>query len=149
MRAEEKGSVRRGSGAAIAVACIAAVLLLGGCAGRHAQSDASQTQQAQQQGLDRARGLCRDFGYAPGTTEFARCAQSEYDRAWQGVPSQAAAPPQVVVPTPVVTPQVAQPPVPQAAPPQPAPQAGNDSDDWLINWMRGPPVCRTAACTAW
>lgn len=147
MKAEDKGSVGRGSGAAIAAACVAVALLLGGCAGKHAQADASQQQQAQQQALDRARGLCRDFGYAPGTMEFARCAQSEYDRGWQAAPSQAAAPPQVVVPPPVVTPQAA--PASQAAPPQPAPQAQSDSDDWLINWLKRPAVCRTAACTTW
>jgi hypothetical protein len=149
MKAEGKGSARRGQRGAIAVACMVGALLLGGCAGKHVQADPSQQQQAQQQALDRARGLCRDFGYAPGTTEFARCAQSEYDRAWQAVPSQAAAPPQVVVPTPVVTPQAAQPPAPPSPQPQPAPQAQSDSDDWLINWLKRPAVCRTAACTAW
>jgi thiamine pyrophosphate-dependent acetolactate synthase large subunit-like protein len=147
MRIGDSGSFRRGSVAAV---CIAGALLLGGCAGKHAQADPSQQRQAQQQALDRARGLCRDFGYAPGTMEFARCAQSEYDRAWQAAPSQAAAPAQVVVPTPVVTPQAAAPPTMQAAPqasaPQPAPQA-SDSDDWLVNWLRRPNVCRTATCS--
>mgnify|MGYP001206771960 CR=1 FL=1 len=130
-----KGSAGRGRRLAIVALGVAGALLLGGCAGKRAQADASRQPQA----LDRARGLCRDFGYAPGTAEFARCAQSEYDRGWQA-PSQAVVPPQVVVPPPGA-------PVPQAAQPQPAPQADNDSDNWLINWLKRPPVCATAACS--
>jgi len=152
-------------------ACIAAALLLAACSGKRA---APQAEQSQQMALERARGLCRDFGYAPGSMEFARCAQSEYDRMTGGPPPTA---PVVSVPVPQV-PQAAQPqvqaiPVPQAsvqttrpasaptpapqptaqaqpqptAQAQPAPQSGGDDDDWLIRYLKRPNVCGQAACS--
>ncbi|MGO8919836.1 MAG: hypothetical protein ACLQJR_28385 [Stellaceae bacterium] len=153
MTSEAKGSVRRGQRVALVALCMGGAVLLAGCAGKHAQADQAQ---AQQQALERARGLCRDFGYTPGTMEFARCAQSEYDRGAPAASLQAVAPPQVVVPVPQVAPPPAAPPVaaspqaaaPQAAQPQPTPQADNDSDNWLINWLKRPPVCRDTACAA-
>ncbi len=112
MTPEGRATVQRGRRLATVALCLAGALLLPGCGGKRVQAD--QSQQQQQQALERARNLCRAFGYTPGTTEFARCAQSEYDRGWQA-PSQAAVP-QVVVPPPVVVPA----PAPQAQPqPQP------------------------------
>ena len=115
---------------------IAGALLLAGCAGKHAAPAAAD--QGPQQTLMRARNLCRDFGYTPGTMEFARCAQTEYDRMALAVPQPM--PPPVAPP-----PQAAQSPPPAAAS-QPAPQASSD-DDWLINWLKRPPVCGQAACS--
>lgn len=112
MTPEGRATVQRGRRLATVALWLAGALLLAGCGGKRVQADQSQQQQ---QALERARDLCRAFGYTPGTTEFARCAQSEYDRGWQA-PSQAAVP-QVVVPPPVVVPA----PAPQAQP-QPAQQ---------------------------
>lgn len=146
MGSERKMSSDRARRSAATALCVGAALLLGGCAGDRA--GAVQPPPQQQQALERARGLCRDFGYTPGSAEFARCAQSEYDRGSQPGAPQAAAQPGVTVP-PVV--------VPTPAPgPQPAPNAGGlppptaaDDDDWFIKWLKRPPVCNQAACSTW
>jgi hypothetical protein len=163
MTSEGKASARRGQRLVIAALCVAGALLLGACAGKRVQPDQTQ-QRGQQQALERARNLCRDFGYTPGTTEFARCAQSEYDRESQAVPPQAALPPRVVVAPPVVPaapslqaaqsqptrpqPAQSQPAPSQPAQSQPAPQADTGDDDGLMRWMKRPNVCQQAACSA-
>jgi hypothetical protein len=131
---------RGGPRLAMAMLCIAGALLLADCAGnKHAA--APPPDQGQQQTLMRARNLCRDFGYTPGTMEFARCAQTEYDRMALAAAPQPMPMPQMAPITP--PPQAAQTPA-QAAPAQP--QASSD-DDWLVNWLKRPPVCNTAACS--
>ena len=101
---------------AMARLCIAGALLLAGCATSHNPSSAGQSQQ--QQALARARKLCGDFGYTPGTPDFARCAQTEYDH------------------------------MALAAPTQPAPAQSDSDADGLINYMKQGPVCGQANCRA-
>lgn len=143
MTSEGKESVRHGRLLVFSALWIVGALLVGGCAGKHAQTDQGQAQQQQQQALDRARNLCRDFGYTPGTMEFARCAQSEYDRTAQAPLPQVAMPQAMAAPPPATA--------PQAAPPQsqPQPAAKADDDDWLVRWIKRPPVCAQAACSVY
>ncbi len=103
--------------------CIAGALLLAGCATSHNPSSAGQSQQ--QQALARARKLCGDFGYTPGTPDFARCAQTEYDHMALAAPTQ---------------------PAPASA--SSAAQSSSD-DDWLMQYMKRGPVCRDSACALW
>lgn len=125
------------------------------CGGR-ARPDASDSETAQRQGIERARNLCQDLGYVPGTVDFARCAQSEYDRLPLGAPVASvapiqpppAAPVQRPAPTAAATAQAA--PTSQAAPASqaaPSPPADAEEEDWLIRWFKRPNVCQTAACT--
>lgn len=92
----------------------------------------------------RARNLCRDFGYTPGTPEFARCAQTEFDRM-----AMAAAP--MPQPAPLASDVPATQAQPQASTARPAasqPQSDDDSD-WLVKWLKRPPVCEKAACSVY
>jgi hypothetical protein len=139
MRFETRTEFRR---VAMATLGVAAALLLADCGGRH--SSPPPADQGQQQTLMRARMLCRDFGYTPGTMDFARCAQTEFDRMALSAPQPMPQPmPQMA---PVPAPQAAQS-MPQAAPAQAAPQATSDDSDWMVNWLKRPPVCGQAACT--
>jgi hypothetical protein len=121
--------VRDGRRIMRAILGVSATLLLAACAGKHA-APADQAQQQQQQSLTSARNLCRGFGYTPGSAEFARCAQTEYDRIAAAPP--AAAPPAANVPAAANAPAKA------------------DDDDWLIQYMKRPAICgRTASCSVW
>jgi hypothetical protein len=123
---------------------LACALLLAACGRSGGQR--VEVDQGQRQAVERARALCQDLGYAPGTVEFARCAQSEFDRYAPGATAATAAAP-AVAPQPVPSPA----PV-QAARPQPAtaptPAADSADDDWLVRWMKRPNVCQAAACSA-
>ena len=106
--------------AALFFVCLGAMFALGACAGTQEQTAQTQVQKARQ--------LCLDLGYKAGTTEFARCAQSEYDR----MASAAPAPTSTASNAPAST-----------APAQP------QSDDWFERWVHKPPVCDQRACSAW
>jgi hypothetical protein len=101
---------------------------------------AAETDTGQRQAIERARNLCQDLGYLPGTVDFARCAQSEYDR-FAGPPLAATTAPSAVA---------VQRPAPQAAAPvaaaSPARSDGED-EDWLVRWFKRPNVCQTANCS--
>lgn len=109
---------------------------------------AAEADTGQRQAIERARNLCQDLGYVPGTVDFARCAQSEYDR-FAGAPPVAAAVP--VAPTTAVAVQRPAPQAPQAAAPVPAPTTSpahtDDEEDWLVRWFKRPNYCQTAGCT--
>lgn len=107
---------------------------------------ATEADTGQRQAIERARNLCGDLGYIPGTVDFARCAQSEYDR-WAGAPPVATAVP--VAPT---TAAAVQRPAPQAAAPGPSPttssaRSDGDDDDWFLRWFKRPNVCQSATCS--
>jgi len=121
---------------------VAAVL---SACGSRTHPAAVEADTGQRQAIERARNLCQDLGYIPGTVDFARCAQSEYDR-FAGAPPLAAtapsAPPSAVA---------VQRPVPQAAAPVAATaptRSDGDEEDWLVRWFKRPNVCQTAACSA-
>jgi hypothetical protein len=122
---------------------------LGACGSR--ARPATDADAAQRQAVERARNLCQDLGYIPGTVDFARCAQSEYDRLPLGAPVASVTP---VTPPAAAAVQRPASPVPQ--PPQPAPvaqaasppRADGDEDDALVRWFKRPNVCQTAACSA-
>lgn len=125
---------------------LAAVLSACGSRTRLAAAEADT---GQRQAIERARNLCQDLGYVPGTVDFARCAQSEYDR-WAGAPPVATAVP--VAPTTAVAVQRPVPQAPQAAAPGPSPTtsaapSNGDDDDWFIRWWKRPNVCQTATCS--
>jgi hypothetical protein len=109
---------------------------------------AAEADTGQRQAIERARNLCQDLGYIPGTVDFARCAQSEYDR-WAGAPPVATAVP--VAPTTAVAVQRPAPPAPQAAAPGPSPTTSparaEDEEDWLVRWFKRPNVCQSATCS--
>jgi hypothetical protein len=109
---------------------------------------AAEADTGQRQAIERARNLCQDLGYIPGTVDFARCAQSEYDR-WAGAPPVAAAVP--VAPTTAAAVQRPAPPAPQAAAPGPSPTTSparaEDEEDWLVRWFKRPNVCQSATCS--
>ncbi|HEV2548311.1 MAG TPA: hypothetical protein VGU20_13310 [Stellaceae bacterium] len=119
---------------------------LGACGSR--TRPVAEADTGQRQAIERARNLCQDLGYIPGTVDFARCAQSEYDR-WAGTPPVATAVP--VAPTTAVAVQRPAPQAPQAAAPAPSPTASparaDDEEDWLVRWFKRPNYCQTAACT--
>ena len=125
MTAEDIARGRVGRAAIVAL-CIAGPLVLAGCASERAEAGRTQ-----QQALERARTLCGNFGYAPGTIEFAQCAQAEYDRQPATAAAQAAVPP------------MGQPVQAQPASPPPA----DSSDDWLVRYLKRPPICDHAACS--
>jgi hypothetical protein len=129
---------------------------LGACGSR--TRPAAEVDTGQRQAIERARNLCQDLGYIPGTVDFARCAQSEYDR-WAGpqpvataAPVAPVAPALPVAPTTAVAVQRPAPQAPQATPPaaslttSPARSDGDD-EDWLVRWFKRPNYCQTAACT--
>jgi hypothetical protein len=134
----------------VPLALALSVASLGACGGR--ARPAADVDAAQRQAVERARNLCQDLGYIPGTVDFARCAQSEYDRLPSGAPVASVTP---VTPPNTVAAQ--RPAAPVAAPPQtaptPAPQAVSpprtdaDEDDWFVRWFKRPNVCQTAACS--
>jgi hypothetical protein len=62
--------------AAVLLLCIGAALAPGACADT-ATGNLPAPQDAR---VQTARQLCTDLGYKAGTTEFAQCAQAEYDR---------------------------------------------------------------------
>lgn len=107
------------------VLCLGGPLALGACTTARERAEEAQQRQVQQ-----ARQICQQLGYTAGTTEFAQCSQSEFDRL------AAAAPP---------------PPAPVAAAPAPAaPAASNPpSEGWFENWIHKPPVCSHANCMGW
>jgi len=117
---------------------------LGACGSR--TRPAAEVDTGQRQAIERARNLCQDLGYIPGTIDFARCAQSEYDR-WGGAPPIAAAAPSTV---PVQRPPLQTAPAQQTAAPVAAaapPRSDGDDEDWLVRWFKRPNYCQTAACT--
>jgi len=119
---------------------------LGACGSR--TRPAAEVDTGQRQAIERARNLCQDLGYIPGTVDFARCAQSEYDR-WGGAPPVASVP---LAPATAVASQRPAPQAPQAAAPAPSPAASqarteSDDEDWLVRWFKRPNYCQTAACT--
>jgi hypothetical protein len=105
---------------------------------------AADTDAGQRQAIERARNLCQDLGYISGTVDFARCAQSEYDR-FAGPPSVAAAAPRAAP-----TAAAVQSPTSAAVPTAPvaaSPARADDEEDWLVRWFKRPNYCQTAACT--
>jgi len=129
------------------VVLLALALSVVACGGR--ARPATDTDAAQRQAIERARNLCQDLGYVPGTVDFARCAQSEYDRLPLGAPVASVAP---IKPPAAVAVQQPASPVPQPVPAAPAPQAASPpqtdagEEDWLVRWFKRPNVCQTAAC---
>jgi hypothetical protein len=116
--------------------------------GSRTRPAAAEVDPGQRQAIERARNLCQDLGYIPGSVDFARCAQSEYDR-WAGAPPVAAVP---LAPATAVAAQRSAPQAPQAAAPAPPPAASparaeSDDEDWLVRWFKRPNYCQTAACT--
>lgn len=105
---------------------------------------AADADAGQQQAIERARNLCQDLGYISGTVDFARCAQSEYDR-FAGPPPVAAAASRVS-PSAVAAQSPTSPAVP-TAPVAAAPARADDEEDWLVRWFKRPNYCQTAACT--
>ena len=110
------------------------VAVLSACGGR-TRPAAAEADAGQRQAIERARNLCQDLGYIPGTVDFARCAQSEYDRFAGAPPAAAAAVPRA--------PQAGTAPVAAAAPTR----SDGDGEDWLVRWFKRPNVCQTATCS--
>ncbi len=92
-------------------------LTLDACARSRSADDGLQRQ------IETARRICRDLGFAPGSTEFAQCAQTEFDRLPQTTQARPASP---------------------AAPPPP-PAATSEEEDFG-RWISRRPVCNTANC---
>src|SRR5215472_1545193 len=129
----------------VPLALALSVASLSACGGR--ARPAADVDAAQRQAVERARNLCQDLGYIPGTVDFARCAQSEYDRLPSGAPVASVTPPGAVAAQRPASPVA---PPPQTAPAPPAaspPRTDADEDDWLIRWFKRPNVCQTAACS--
>jgi hypothetical protein len=71
-------------GAAVLLLCVGGSLALGACADTRAGDPPMQRDAS----VEAARQLCTDLGYKSGTTEFAQCAQAEYDRLVTAASSQ-------------------------------------------------------------